>query len=106
MVFDANQDPFPQEDFGVAFLSGLLEYVVDPRRFLGELVARAPRQIVMSYVSTDIIPRLGYRKSLRWRSHLSTRDLLTTLVGPYRLAHYAELQGNQLFDFEVAELRP
>lgn len=105
IIFDANRDSIPDRPFAVAFLSGMLEYVASPESFLEQLIERRPRQIVMSYVSTDLLPGLAYRRSLHWQSHLSTRDILSRVVGPYRLTRYQELRGNQLFCFEVAKER-
>ncbi|WP_242392777.1 methyltransferase domain-containing protein [Anaeromyxobacter oryzisoli] len=105
VIFDANRDAIPDRPFAIAFLSGMLEYVASPEGFFGQLIERRPSQIVMSYVSTDLLPGRAHRRSLHWQSHLSTREILSRLVGPYRLSRYQELRGNQLFSFEVAQER-
>jgi len=77
LIFDFNKKEFPEEiDVDVAFVSGCLEYVEDPRWFISKIRTSASSCII-SYCSTDEVPSLEVRRELSWANHLSREDLIT-----------------------------
>lgn len=71
LLFDMEQDIYPEGEWDVAVLSGVLEYATDPARVLSRVSALAPRLLV-SYAHDG---SYDYRVRQQWRNHLSRAGL-------------------------------
>jgi coenzyme F420-reducing hydrogenase beta subunit len=78
IVCDFNRKEFPDIDVDVIFLSGILEYINDPKWFLAESADRA-KKIVLSYNPLDILPDIALRRSAAWVNDLSKDEIITIL---------------------------
>ncbi len=74
-VCDFNRKAFPSRMVDVAFASGVLEYLEDPRWFIGCL-AQSARRCVVSYCTIDDFPEMRMRTKQKWQSHLRASELI------------------------------
>jgi len=85
IVFDLNRDDFPEIYGGIAFLSGVLEYINDIDKFILELKNRNYVKIILSYCTTEKIWKLSERKKLKWKNHESIFNLIRKFFPEYVL---------------------
>ena len=101
IVADFNQKPPPIIDGDVAFISGFLEYVEDVPAFIGLISSLSYREIVMSYCTTELIPRMEERKKLGWKNHLNLKDFLAEWLKTFNLHDIGTAtNGSPIFRFE------
>ena len=93
LVADLNRDELPPIDAEFAFLSGILEYVVDVPAFLGRLADGGFRRVILSYCSVEHFPKMKTRLSLNWCSHLTQAGLVAALRPAYGVVAVDNSQG-------------
>ena len=102
-VCDLNERPlpeFPKSDF--AIFSGVLEYLQDNETLIRHL-PRSFKNVICSYIVTEIKPDPEFRKSRDWHSNYS-KDQLTELFesAGYQCNEVVDCQGQQLiFVFQL-----
>lgn len=101
IVCDFNKKEFPNLNSTVAFVSGCLEYVEDPKWFLNK-IAEHHEKCIISYCCTDQFEDYKQRKDLGWKNHLSKRELINLFGALKMLLKESDetLTRNQLFYFE------
>jgi hypothetical protein len=70
IVADLNRDEVPAIDADVWFVSGCLEYIRDPDRFIAALSTHA-RNCIVSYCGTEAFPSLSERRKRGWVNDLT-----------------------------------
>ena len=99
-VIDFNAAPLPRIEAEVAFLSGSLEYVLDVKNFVRQLIQMGFKQIILSYCTIEMVPQRGARRQLNWVSHESIFTLLSLFCPPYSLINIDRTHGaNTIFVF-------
>lgn len=74
ILADFNRHQFPGINVDVAFISGVMEYVVDWEWFLTQAMAVA-HKVVLSYCTTDQFPDVEERRKKGWINDLALQDL-------------------------------
>jgi hypothetical protein len=69
IVADLNRDGVPAIDADVWFVSGCLEYIREPDRFVADM-SRHARKCVLSYCGTEAFPSLPERRKRGWVNDL------------------------------------
>lgn len=72
---DFNKKEFPGKVADYSFVSGCLEYVVDPKWFISE-IARASGACIISYCTTDNNADIKARRQYCWVNDLSRADVI------------------------------
>lgn len=75
-VCDFNLRQFPSRTADVSFVSGCLEYMHDPRWFIGRVAGNSALAIV-SYCTMEDRPGRKARRSLGWKNHLRRSELIS-----------------------------
>jgi hypothetical protein len=78
IICDLNRAPVPRIAADVWFVSGCLEYLDDPGRFIDQVSLYA-RKCIISYCDLDNFPSLEERENRGWRNHLSLHDVASFL---------------------------
>lgn len=99
VVFDLNSKNKPEIKADIAFLSGVLEYVVDVNEFYSYLVVCKFKKIILSYCTTDLHSSLESRRSLNWVSHESLSGLLGIFLQDYQLESIDDVNTNTILVF-------
>jgi len=97
---DFNNKEFPNKTVDYSFVSGCLEYVVDPKWFISE-IAKASSACIISYCTTDNVADIGTRKKFCWVNNLSRSDIIELFQeGNMFLRHETlYLSSNSIFVF-------
>lgn len=101
IVCDLNEAGMPDLVADVWFVSGCLEYLEDPERFIAS-AAKNARSCILSYCELRHFPSLHERKKRGWRNHLTAEriDALYSRHG-MRLVHRETMPSsrNSIFVF-------
>jgi len=99
IVFDVNRDPLPKLNASVYFLSGFLEYVINPQAFLEEITIGNHSQIILSYVSRELRPNYIDRRRMGWVNNLYISDIIKIAIQRFTLNSLFEHSGNHIMSF-------
>lgn len=80
VVCDLNAGPLPELPADVWFVSGCLEYVEDPKRFIAH-AARNARACILSYCDFGNFPSMRERRKRGWKNHLTLDQLRELFAG-------------------------
>ncbi len=75
IVCDFNKGEFPDRNVDVAFVSGCLEYVENPRWFVDQIVNHADR-CVISYCTTEAFPNPVMRSATGWKNSFDAAQII------------------------------
>lgn len=75
IVCDFNAGCFPNIHTDIAFLCGILEYIIDPEGFIGELASHCT-SVYLSYNTLDKFPDIKTRLLKGWKNHLLVGDII------------------------------
>lgn len=100
IVCDFNKNEFPDKKADVYFVSGCLEYIIDPNWFITK-ISDYTHRCVISYCTSDIFSNLEVRKNLMWKSHLSEKQLIDLFAkhGFHMKDTFITDLNNQIFYF-------
>jgi hypothetical protein len=99
IVVDLNVYPFPVIEGDIAFLSGILEYIVDIDKFYNEIVQNEYKMIVLSYCTLEKNNNINARHMLNWKSHLSIFTLIYIFTQDYVLSIIDDYNNNTILVF-------
>lgn len=100
IVVDLNNGKIPAIEADVAFLSGILEYIVDIDTFLEELIEYEFKLIILSYCTLESFPNKEQRSRLNWVNHKSIRDIIAIIIPNYKLIEIDKYGQNTILVFE------
>lgn len=101
IVCDFNSKQFPNIKSDIAFISGCLEYIDDPKWFL-ENISNYHEKCVISYCCLDNFGDFVSRKKLGWKNNFSKFELIS-LFESYRMTlkkNEITQTKNDIFYFE------
>jgi len=100
IVCNFNQRQFPQNSADIAFVSGVLEYVVDAQWFVS-CIAQKCRRCVVSYCLLEDNPDLDSRRKRAWVNDFSRADIIRMFsVAGFQLASEDQtFAKNRMFYF-------
>ncbi|MBD2176644.1 hypothetical protein H6F42_06910 [Pseudanabaena sp. FACHB-1998] len=104
LVIDLNKDLLPELNADIAFLSGVLEYVIDIENFVYNLTNKNFKKIILSYCTLEKFSDVNGRESLNWVSHKSIFDILSMFTSKYSLSAINDVKGNTIFVFDCKAL--
>jgi hypothetical protein len=99
IVLDLNNNSISQINADIAFLSGVLEYVKDPQKFIFELTDIGFKKIIISYCTLEKFGSISARSDINWVSHESIFSLLTMFTVRYTLTAIDDVNGNTILAF-------
>jgi hypothetical protein len=74
VVVDFNLSQFPVIDADVAFVSGALEYIINPEWFIDE-ISKHFQMCILSYWCFDDIPDISRRRAVGWVNDLTIKEM-------------------------------
>jgi len=75
IICDFNKHEFPTNESDIAFVSGCLEYVIDPEWFVNK-ISENNKLCIISYCTTDHYNNMTIRKANAWKNNLSKNELI------------------------------
>jgi hypothetical protein len=100
-IYDFNKGEFPPQIVDVAFVSGVLEYIENPKWFIAEISKHASKCII-SYCSIDYFPNIMQRLSFGWVNNLTLLDIISLFEkqGMSLIDQQLSKQSNSIFFFQ------
>jgi len=101
LICDFNRAEFPDVFADVGFVSGCLEYIRNPDRFVCDIINHCNRCII-SYCTLERWPNLRIRKHSMWVNHLHRAQLVDMFLchGMRLVATEVTPSGDEIFVFE------
>jgi len=97
VVCNFNNESIPEISSDVYFISGALEYAIDPESLIRQISQNTKETIILSYCLLEDFPHQT-RKDLKWANALSKNDIIKVLKkNGFRVRHSFKVLRNTVF---------
>lgn len=76
IIRDFNNGEFYDVMVDCIFLSGILEYILNPGEFIDNVCKHSNKIVLLSYNTTDVNNNISERESFGWNCHLSNKQIV------------------------------
>lgn len=75
IICDLNKDTYPSSNAEIAFVSGCLEYIEEPKQFI-KGISENQIMCILSYCLIEDFHDISFRESKAWKNNLSKSEII------------------------------
>lgn len=100
IICDFNLNEFPEIKADIAFVSGTLEYIVDPKWFINS-ISQVCNKCIISYCILEENNDMKVRKQNNWMNHLNRNELIELFSNQNfeLMEENSHIEANRIFVF-------